>query len=522
VSSPLDTLKQEFAARRAERLSELRALLERAEQQDGGEGVRELRAAFHKLAGSAGIFGFPRSGEIAREGEQILERAVDENGSRLPGAIAAVVGRLVRSLDEEAGVLVPGLAEGPIALLIPGPGGRVDAFERELTAAGFATRIATCAEAPSLCPGASTILIDVDASGDGYALCRRLSEIPNASATRILYSDGPSAFDLVKAHESRADRLIHRASDLRTVLRGRRLTASDRIAGRILSVEDDSACGRAIEAVLKSAGHSVRMLSTPEGLLEQLSAFRPELLLLDCDLPKVHGFELARVVRCDARHESIPIVFVSSRAEQVDRRKAARAGGDDFVPKPFAPEELLEVVETHLRRNRALRRKLDADPLTDLLNRSASVSAVDDLIQTAAERRSGVLVAILDLDHFKRVNDEFGHPTGDRVLRELAAHLQESLRACDVAGRLGGEEMVVAMEGASRDELLIRLDELRSTVPIELPSGKVTFSAGCAWYPDDGAQAGVLLKRADGALYAAKTGGRNRVVAAWTLPETPA
>ncbi|HKD99932.1 MAG TPA: GGDEF domain-containing protein, partial [Planctomycetota bacterium] len=123
---------------------------------------------------------------------------------------------------------------------------------------------------------------------------------------------------------------------------------------------------------------------------------------------------------------------------------------------------------------------------------------------------------------FKRINDSFGHPVGDRVLRDLSAHLRSSLRVGDVAGRLGGEEIVVAMEGADRRELVARLDTIRETVRIELPikggeTLRVTFSAGAAWYPDEATSATALLKRADDALYAAKALGRDRVVTSWDL-----
>jgi diguanylate cyclase (GGDEF)-like protein len=215
---------------------------------------------------------------------------------------------------------------------------------------------------------------------------------------------------------------------------------------------------------------------------------------------------------------------LTRRSEREDRRVAARAGADEYLTKPLTDEELVESVEILLKRNRILRRRLDADGLTDLLNRAAALSAVDDLLQSAERKGEFALVGIIDIDHFKRVNDDLGHPTGDRVLREIATHLRASLGSGDVAGRLGGEELLIAFSGPSQERLIAMLDRLRESLRIELRASdgvflrRVTFSAGAAIYPAQGTQTAELLGLADLALYEAKTTGRNRVVVASTAP----
>lgn len=532
----LRQLQQEFAAARGQRVGELRRLFVSAQNQPAE--IDSLRTAFHKLAGSAGLLGFPKSGNIARDAEKLLSVATVELSE-----IGTILDNLTKTFEEEA------VALGRPAMALPKPDRQpatilpellsLDPMQRrgvacivanhtttmvtslcaELSAIGFQPRVVTPEHAHADCSGAAVALIDVQAAGDGYALCRSIADAPAAPCLRILYTDGNAIFDLLKMSPSRAHRMIHRAFELRNVLRPAP-REGELLKARILSVEDDTDYKRAIEEILRPVGHTVRVISRPERVLEDLAEFRPEVLLLDWDLPQINGHDLARIIRSDARHELLPIIFCTGRTDRRDRRLAVRAGADDFLTKPFAPEELVETIDTQLRRHRTLRRRLDSDALTELLNRSASMMALDDLLASARERESGVLVSILDIDHFKMVNDELGHPAGDRVLREIAGHLRGCSRPGDVAGRLGGEELLLALPFQDRTEALKMLDDVRESLHIELRSNdgnflrKVTFSAGAAWFPEHGANSADLLKRADQALYRAKREGRNRIIVA--------
>ncbi len=525
LQSPIAAVRRQFSEGSNRRIAEIRTLATRVRTENDGAALDELHGALHKLAGSAGIFGFVRTGEIARECELRIAVALRSPIVGLPEGLAQALDRLAFAIREEAHALDAesmciGTAGSPgrgRACIVPGPTTTsVEALRRELTAAALEPEVVPVEQALVRCSGADVVIVDAAAGGDGYELCRHLSDLPVPPRTRILYIEGNEAFDLLRASPSRVHRMIHRPSDLRAVLQPDPNPGEERLRARILSVEDDEDCGHAIEETLRSVGHTVRVLPKPDLLLAQLRVFRPELLLLDWDLPTMSGHDLARIVRSDARYETTPIVFCTARSERQDRRAASRAGADDFVTKPFTPEELIEAVDTHLRRHRALRKKLDVDALTDLLNRSAALNAIEDLILAPTDPSRVLLVAILDIDHFKRVNDELGHPTGDRVLREMAAHVRAGLRGNEVAGRLGGEELVVALEGTDREELVARIDAMRSTVDIVLRDdgsalSRITFSAGIAFSPEHGTQTAMLLKNADLALYVAKEAGRNRV-----------
>jgi diguanylate cyclase (GGDEF)-like protein len=540
VPPPLQELQRRFAEGRADRMAELHRLLARAAAANDAAALADLRSALHRIAGSAGLFGFPKSGTIAREGERLLDKVIGATNPTIPEVLPDVLGRLTNCFEEEAerlakvGYAIQTTPE-PEVFFDEGEGSQrkrgracivsewktptVDALERELVSASYQPEWVNPNNIESACPGAAVVLVDAAAATDGYALCRRIADLPNAPCLRILYTEGNNTFDLLRMSPSRAHRMVHRPFELRAVLRPE-ATETTTAKGKILSVEDDPNYIGAIGEMLRSVGHTVRIISRPDRLLEELTDFRPELLLLDWDLPQVSGYDLARIVRSDARHELLPIIFVTARTGKRERRAAARAGADDFLTKPFTPDELVETVDTQLRRHRVLRRRLESDSLTELLNRASALSAIEDMLAIAEHRQTGILLAIIDVDHFKRVNDELGHPAGDRVLREMAAHLRASLRAADVAGRLGGEEMIVAMEGQDKNELLKVLDSIRESLRIELRARdggflrRVTFSAGAAYFPEHGSQSVDLLKVADRALYEAKSAGRDRCILA--------
>jgi diguanylate cyclase (GGDEF)-like protein len=525
-------MRRQLREARVQRMAELRLLLERAETARDASALRDLRDALGQLHTVTALLGFERSGELAKQGERLLELAANFESPTLPMALPGIMGDLAAALEAETAELTV-TAAMPLTCPLPTPQwlvskrGRacivaerrttvVDALERELTAAGFIPHWLQPFTSEACCVGSTLALVDVEAGGDGYALCRRIAETQSGPGLRILYSEGNRNFDLFRMAASRAHRMIHRPFELRTVLRPES-SEPQVIKAKIVIVGSQMQNADAVASMLAPSGHTVRVVSEPGRFFEEMNRFRPELLLLDCDSFEVSGHELARIVRSDARHELVPIVFMESRDGREERRAARRAGADDYLTKPVTAEELEEVVETQLRRNRILRKRLEADGLTDLLNRGAALIAVDELLHVAERNQQFAILAIVDIDHFKRVNDELGHPTGDRVLREMAGHLRAQLEPGDVAGRLGGEELLVAFAGNDKDKLIERIGAIRESMRIELRGNdggflrRVTISAGCAIFPTHGTQGAELLRKADQALIEAKRLGRNRV-----------
>lgn len=284
---------------------------------------------------------------------------------------------------------------------------------------------------------------------------------------------------------------------------------------RVLIVDDDQRQLKYYKAVLEKAGIRALAIANPMDVLSPMTDFRPDLVLIDLYMPGVSGYELAAALRQDPANVSVPIVFLSAEADQDTQQVVLRAGGDDFLTKPIKPAYLVSAVKTRARRFRELRSFMLRDSLTGLLNHASTKENL--AVEVSRMRRSGqpLACALIDIDHFKTVNDRFGHPTGDRVIRSLATLLKQRLRTTDVIGRYGGEEFAVALSGTPPDAAFHVMEEIRrcfQDMEQRHDGGvfQITFSCGLSCFPDFADPDG-LIDAADKALYEAKQNGRNRV-----------
>lgn len=300
-----------------------------------------------------------------------------------------------------------------------------------------------------------------------------------------------------------------------------------------LLVIDDSEAHRAeIRAALEPSGLFGTILEAGDGIegLKLLMAEPVDVVLCDLEMPKLAGDKLLRMKDSSPGGINIPFVFVTASTNLDRKARLIVEGASDAIAKPFHPPDLVARLQLHLKvkrlqdelrlKNATLERLSTVDSLTGLRTRRYlnEVLAVEFL----RARRYGTPLTVLmtDLDHFKQVNDRYGHPAGDAVLREVAALSQGMLRATDVIGRYGGEEFAVVMPQSRPPGASVLAERLRASVEearVELPDGRrigVTLSIGVAAYeprqrtPDD------LLAEADRALYVAKDAGRNQVVTA--------
>lgn len=285
---------------------------------------------------------------------------------------------------------------------------------------------------------------------------------------------------------------------------------------RVLVVDDSPAMAAATAAVLEKAGMQVAEETDPVAVLEVIRANAPDLVLLDIHMPVCSGIELAAVIRQHQELVGLPIVFLSAETEVSRQLLAMSRGGDDFLVKPVPAQTLISAVTARIARARALKAALLTDGLTGLLNRKAFIQHLEPFLVQANRAGWDVPVFMVDVDHFKKINDTYGHPVGDQVLRHLAALLRRRLRRSDVVGRLGGEEFAIALPRTSPEQAMQLMDRLREEFSaIEFDSGETqfhaTFSGGMATV---GRNVAEFMKAADVALYAAKRDGRNRLVSA--------
>jgi len=286
---------------------------------------------------------------------------------------------------------------------------------------------------------------------------------------------------------------------------------------RILIVEDSKVAVAQIRKALTNHDIDTHAISSPTKILDAMDQYQPDLVLMDMHMPTCNGVEATRVLRQVPNYQATPIVYLSAETSVGLQVEALRLGGDQFLTKPFNPVLLAATLKTTIERHHEMRRASRHDGLTGLLNHTAAKTELDAWITSDA---TGVCVAMIDIDHFKAINDTYGHPVGDQVIRSLGWLLKGRLRVTDIVGRYGGEEFIVAARDTRIEEMRSVLDRIRAafaTLPHAHPSGVLrgTFSAGLAAQTGD-ANATALIAAADEALLRAKREGRNRLLLAET------
>jgi diguanylate cyclase (GGDEF)-like protein len=287
---------------------------------------------------------------------------------------------------------------------------------------------------------------------------------------------------------------------------------------RVMIVDDSVALTAYHTVVLEQAGMVVKAVNNPFNVIEELLEFTPDLILIDLYMPECNGTDLAKVIRQLDAFVSIPIVFLSAESDMDKQLFAMGLGGDDFLTKPIQPQHLISSVTSRIRRSLMLRSFMVRDSLTGLLNHTAIKDMLDGEVAGAIRQQRPLSFAMIDIDNFKKINDSYGHPAGDRVIKSLSRLLKQRLRSSDLVGRYGGEEFAVVMIDADMATAMKVLDTIRDDFSrlrhlADEKEFSVTISCGISdisQFPD----ANKLSDAADKALYKAKHAGRNQVMLA--------
>jgi two-component system cell cycle response regulator len=409
---------------------------------------------------------------------------------------------------------------------------------------------------------ADIVLLDVMMPGmDGFEVCRRLkngaatAHIPVVMVTAL---DQPS--DRLKGLDAGADDFLTKPLDdtalfarvrslarLKSVtdelrnraLASRRLGIADPLAaaametglnGSILLIEDRTTVIERLTTAL-SAFHAVEVEPDPQQALLRAAEGRFDAVLISLDLKDHDGLRLCSQLRSLERTRNASVLLLGEAEDRARILRGLEIGAHDFLMRPIDRNELLARVRTQVRRKRFTERLRESvqssmemavmDPLTGLYNRRFLDTRMGVMFNESALRARSLSLLVLDVDHFKSVNDSFGHDVGDEVLREFADRVRACTRGIDLVARFGGEEVVVVLPDTALEAAQAVAERIRERVNAETFSIRdntqriqVTVSIGVASRRAGDASPADMMKRADDALYRAKAAGRNRVIVA--------
>jgi len=490
----LEALKADYRRQLPERIEELRTALAAASAVDDerrAAALVDLRRVAHRLVGSGKTFGLPQVSDGAAPIEQAADAILDGSLALADVDLGSMIDRLN---DQGVATAVVPFREAPSSLrpvaraARPEPAAEIGLIwlagfdedaERslsvELVRYGFRTeRMAVAALSKEI------------ASRRPAAVLAGFAALLDAGMER--WSDPFTPLVAIAADSGIATRLAavrQGASGFLTPpvdpdqvvdLLDRLLERIDPEPYRIVLVEDDDILASSFIASLESEGMKVDRLADPMQILDVCKTALPDVIVTDLYLPEADGIEMAQVIRQHGGFGDVPILFVSSETNLNRQLAARRLGADDFLTKPLTSDQLVTAVTARAVRHRELRRTMDRDSLTGLLNHARTAARLEREIARCRASGDPLAAAVIDLDHFKQVNDTYGHAAGDKVLRTMARLLLQRLRGSDTAGRFGGEEFVVVLPGADAEAAYNVLDSLRrSFAAIEHVNGDRRF-----------------------------------------------
>jgi diguanylate cyclase (GGDEF)-like protein len=522
-------LKHHFAQRVIHQARQILEVWQRLQQSEwSAADMAELVEANTRLLRFAERFEQAEHAQLARSIEQSLEE-VEANRGRLSSALITDLNRLMQRLsrtglrhgDRIEQLALPPLRKPIYVMLQDHERGERLAKQLEffgLSAQSLDNTHAFHATLAERLPAAVVMDVDFEGPGQGLKLAAQMQEGLEQKLPLLFFSlhdtDTPTRLAAVRAG---GEEFLTGTLEASSLLE--KIEILTRVAQyepyKVLIIDDSRAQATHTERLLNGAGIVTRTLFDPIQTMAELADFQPDLIILDMYMPGCTGTELAKVIRHNDRYVSVPIIYLSAEDDLDKQLDAMSEGGDDFLTKPIKPRHLITTVRNRAARARNLKARMVRDSLTGLYNHTHILQLLEDCSFRAQRESKPLSFAMLDIDHFKKVNDSHGHPMGDRVIKSLALFLKQRLRKTDYIGRYGGEEFAVVMPDTEINAAFKVLDEIRRRfAEIHYPAQPMdlfcTFSAGVVELrPHDDAL--MLASQADDALYRAKHAGRNQV-----------
>jgi diguanylate cyclase (GGDEF)-like protein len=502
----------------------------------------------HKLAGGLGTFGLEEGSRVARQIEELLESRFAEplgitpqRQKRIAKPLEQLVVELRQTVQDQQNRRLTTVEAQPSATLVARPQPVVlvvhgdVGFTNDLgvEAISWNMQVVTATDVDAARThlqqvSANLILLDLALLQNPASRSPLLAALRQYAPTTpiVVLSEQDQTSDRLSAVQLGAALFLPKSTPLPQIFQALMQLLQELNWGgvKILVVDHELQTSRLLKTSALAQSLQFTELNDPEQFWETLKSVHPDLLMLNIHLPKVNGLQLCESVRQDLHWNWLPIVALTEDATSSTIHQVLAAGADDYITKPIVPDIVSIQITNRIRRSRLLRSQAQVDALTDLSNRQQSIQGLNQLLRIAQRSQQPVCFAVLDLDHFKQVNDEYGHMQGDRVLRQFGQFLKQKFRAGDVVARWGGEEFVIGMYGITRSDGIERLAEILEewrSMPSSSPHDtepNVSFSAGVAQYPSDGITVQMLYRSADAALYRAKVAGRNRVLSTQWQP----
>jgi diguanylate cyclase (GGDEF)-like protein len=301
------------------------------------------------------------------------------------------------------------------------------------------------------------------------------------------------------------------------------------MSNSVLIIDDSVTVREQIIRTLEAFNLFTRYYEAEDGLegFKKLLSSPVDIILCDLEMPRIDGFKFLSMLKARPDLQDVPVIILTGMNDQERKIRGLERGASDYITKPFDPEELVARVKVHLkikklqdelkRSNELLLELSNTDHLTGLFNRRYMMEALDKEVQRSIRKGGNLSLIMLDIDHFKQVNDSYGHLQGDAVLQKVALQLQKELRSYDCAARYGGEEFVAILPDSSLKEAVFVADRIRLSVQNTRFNGplsalSLTVSLGVASFAvEHSPTVDSFIKLADDALYRAKDNGRNKV-----------
>jgi len=308
----------------------------------------------------------------------------------------------------------------------------------------------------------------------------------------------------------------------------------------ILIIEDSETVRREIVEILKANSLATYYHEAGDGIegLKTLLEIKIDLVLCDVDMPRMDGFRFLSMVRARENLRDIPVILLTGKDDRESKIWGLEQGASDYITKPFDAGEMVARVKVHLKLKqlqdelrRAYERLLEVshtDHLTGLYNRRYLMEVLESEFSRARRSGGSLSLLIIDIDHFKWINDTYGHQEGDLVLAEAASVFRDQLRGYDTAVRYGGDEFVAVLPDTTMSDAMAVAERMRKAImksrfPGKLSHVRLSFSIGIAVHPAQGIETVTdFIRMADNALYRAKEKGRNRIEGPFAGVQAPA